>query len=269
MPVPSHAVLVPSQKTRRSIQSISFAVVFLAAVLFTVRAARPIDAAQARPGITAVLTQMNAASAKFTSAQTDLRQEIFTKALNDTETQAGQIYFLRKAGATQMGMKMLAADAKPGAQPSQIIEYKDGKLQVLNTGTSQVDEFSASGKNQSLAQTIMTLGFGGSGTDLEKAWNITYEGSETLKDGNQPVQTEKLDLVSRDANIKNNYYSHITIWVDPTRDVALKQLLFNASGGAPTGDTRTVHYSNIRVNQSVDVAPFAIKCKGKCTVVPH
>jgi hypothetical protein len=82
------------------------------------------------------------------------------------------------------------------------------------------------------------------------------------------VQTEKLDLVPHDQTIKNNF-SHITIWVDPVRDVSLKQTLFEASGGTPTGDTRTVYYTNIRVNQSVEVNQFAIKCKGKCNVVQH
>lgn len=215
-----------------------------------------------------VLTQMNEASAKFTSAQADVRQEIFTKALDDTAIQTGQIYFLHKGGATQMGMRMLAEDAKPGSAPAQIVEFKDNKLQVLNTGTSQVDVFSATGKNQSLAETLMTLGFGGSGNDLQKAWTITDLGPETLKDGNQPIQTEKLNLVSRDPNIRNTY-SSIVIWIDPARDVSLKQTLFNASNGKPTGDTRTVFYTSIRLNQNVDTAPFAIKCKGKCTVVQH
>ena len=82
---------------------------------------------------------MNAASKNFVSAQADLRQELFTKALKDTETQTGQIYFLHKSGATQMGMRMLPPDAKPGSAPAQIIEFKDGKAQVLNTGTGQVD----------------------------------------------------------------------------------------------------------------------------------
>jgi outer membrane lipoprotein-sorting protein len=242
--------------------------VFLTAALLVTPA---IARAQAKPsGLPpAIREQMDAASARFTSAQADLKQELFTKVVHDTETQTGQIYFLRKGGSLQMGMKLLPPDAAPGTPPAQVFEFKDGKLQALNPGTSQVDEFSATGKNQALAQTIMTLGFGGSGADLEKAWNITDQGPDTLKDGSQSVPTEKLDLVSKDAGFRNNYYSHITIWIDAARGVSLKQVSYQASGGTSTGDTRTVYYSNIRLNQSVDTAPFAIKCKGKCTVVPH
>lgn len=221
--------------------------------------------AQAKPsGLPAILAQMNAASAKFTSAQADLRQELYTKAIHDTETSTGQIYFLRKGGATQMGMKMLAPDAAPGAAAVKIVQFKDGVLQVLTPGESKVDQFAATGKNQTLAETMLTLGFGGSGTDLQKAWTITDQGSEKMDEGGKQVEVEKLDLVSKDQGIRNTY-SHITVWVDPARDISLKQVSFDAS----SGDTRTVIYSNVRLNQTVDPAPFAIKCKSKCTVVNH
>jgi hypothetical protein len=229
-----------------------------------------VAAAQADPAhLKSVLAQMDAASANFTSAQADLRQELFTRAVQDTETQSGQIYFLRKAGTTQMGMKIFPPDAKPDSPPAQIIEFKDGKIQLLTTGTGQVDVYPATGKNQATAETVMTIAFGGSGRDLERSWTITDQGPEPIKDGNQTVQTEKLDLVSKDPNIRNNYATHIVIWVDPVRDVSLKQVSYNASGGTPTGDTRTVFYANIRLNQPVKTDAFAIKCKGKCTVTQH
>ena len=226
-------------------------------------------AAQATPDrLKSVLVQMDAGSAKFQSAQADLRQELFSKVVHDTEKQTGQVYFIRKGSAMQMGLRMLPPDAKPGDQPAQIVEFKDNKARLFNPGTNQVDEFTASGKNQALAQTLMTLGFGGSGSDLAKAWTITDQGSEQMSDGSKAVDVEKLDLKPKDASIANNY-SHITIWVDPTRDISLKQISFEASGGAPTGDTRTVFYTNIRLNQKVETAPFAINGKGKCSVVPH
>jgi outer membrane lipoprotein-sorting protein len=212
----------------------------------------------------AMLAQMDSASASFTSAQADLRQELFTKAVQDTETQIGQIYVLRNGSSTQMGVRMLAPEAKPDSPPAQIIEFKDGKIQLLTTGTGQVDVFTATGKNQATAQTAMTIGFGGSGRDLEKSWNITDLGPESIAG----VQTEKLDLVSKDQTIRNNF-SHITIWIDPARDVSLKQVSYNASNGTPTGDTRTVFYTNIRLNQPVKTDAFAIKCKGKCTFIQH
>jgi outer membrane lipoprotein-sorting protein len=219
-------------------------------------------AAQSKPASWA--DQMNEASAKFTSAQADLHQELFTKIVQDTEKQSGEIYFKRSGAATDMGMKIFPPDASPNTPPVQIVEFKNNTLRVFNPGTNHVDEFSAAGKNAALAQTLMTIGFGGSATDLKKAWTVTDLGPETLKDGAQSVPTEKLDLFSKNPEIQKNY-THIVIWVDPTRAVTLKQIFYAASDGKPSGDTRTVYFTNIRLNKPVDAAPFAIKCKSnKC-----
>lgn len=255
----------PDSKFCRIAPAVLLAATVSAAIALSGPAIERVQAAQAKPsGLPpAVLAQVDAASAKFSSAQADVRQELFTKVVHDTETQNGQVYFLRKGGSTQMGMKLLPPDAAPGAQPTQVLEFSGGNARMFNPGTNQVDEYSATGKNQQLAETFMTLGFGGSGTDLAKAWTITDQGAEAMTDGNKSVQTRKLDLVSKDPGIRNSF-SHVTIWIDPARDVSLKQVSYQASG-----DTRTMYYTNIRLNQPVDLAPFAIKCKGKCTVVIH
>jgi hypothetical protein len=221
--------------------------------------------AQTKPAsLSALLAEMNAASAKFVSAQADVRREDFTQIVHDTEIQTGKVYFLRKNGTMQMGMTLLPPDAQPGALPAKIVQVKDGNAQMLTTGTGQIDQTATTGKNQATAETMMTLGFGGSGTDLEKAWTITDQGPDKLTESGKPVAVEKLDLVSKDASIRNTY-SHITIWIDPVRDVSLKQISFAPS----SGDTHTLIYTNIRLNQPVNLAPFALKCKGKCSVVNH
>jgi outer membrane lipoprotein-sorting protein len=233
---------------------------------FGVAAAVGLAGAQSMPGANAqatgrldtVLQQMNAASEKFESAQADLRQELFTKLVSDTETETGIVYFMRKGKSTQMGMKMMPPTA-------QTVEFKDNTLRIYNPGTNQIQVYASTGKNQSLAETFLTLGFGGSGDDLKKAWTITDEGSEAMSDGSKTVQVEKLDLVSKDETVRKNF-SHFTIWIDALRGVSLKQVSYAANGGRPTGDTRTAYYTNIRLNQKVDTAPFAIKCKNnKCS----
>ncbi len=74
-----------------------------------------------------------------------------------------------------------------------------------------------------------------------------------MSDGGKTVTVEKLDLVSKDAELKKNF-THITIWVDPVQDVSLKQEIF-----FPSGDTRTETYMNIRFNGKVDMTGFGIK----------
>ena len=215
--------------------------------------------AQTKPSrLDTVLSQMDTASARFTSAQADVRQLIFTKVVQDTSTETGDIYFLRKGNSTEMGMKMSAPDAPPGSPPAQIVEFKDGTLREYNPGINHVDVQSTAG-HQAMAETFLTLGFGGSGRDLDKSWTIDDQGAEQMSDGSKTVAVEKLDLTPKDPDLRKNF-THIAIWVDPTRAVSLKQVFY-----FPKGDTRTTFYTNIRLNQKVDQSAFAIKCKNnKC-----
>jgi len=210
-------------------------------------------AAQAKPNrLDAVLKQMDEASAKFQSAEADFSKVLYEKIVNDNTTQKGTIYFKRAGSATQMG-----ATVDPPA--AQTVEYKDGKLRLFNPGTNQIQEVSAAGSNQARMETFLTLGFGGSGSDLAKAWTIEDQGTEQMSDGSRTVTVEKLDLVSKESSVRGNF-THITIWVDPARGISLKQEFF-----MPSGDTQTAVYTNIRLNQPVDLKAFAIKCKGKCS----
>ena len=223
------------------------------AVTASVLAAAFSLAAQPKPDrLQEVLSQMDAASARFHSAEAEIRKEHFEKLVNDTSGDTGSVYFLRSGSSTQFGAKFNPPDAKT-------VEYKDGKGRLYTAGTNHIDEFSASGDNQAKFETFVTLGFGGSGADLRKQWTITDQGTEQMKDGSNSVSVEKLDLVSKDPSVRANY-SHVTIWVDPVRDVTLKQEFF-----APDGNTDTAIYTNIRLNPVIDLKAFAIKCQGKCS----
>ncbi len=62
-------------------------------------------------------------------------------------------------------------------------------------------------KNDKLGAYLL-LGFGASGKELSDKWDITYAGQETL-DG---VNTEKLDLVAKDASVRKNLPRSLCGW---------------------------------------------------------
>lgn len=225
---------------------------FFTLAIVTALAAVPCAAPRAAfaqgANLSAVLAQMDASSKNFHSAEASVKREQYDHLVHDTTTQSGSIYFLRTGNAIQMGAKF----DPPGAQT---MEYKNGTLRLYSPENNHLETRSASGADAARFQTGLTLGFGGSGSDLAKAWNITDQGPETI-DG---VKVEKLDLVSKDPSVKQNF-SHITLWIDPARDVSLKLETFD-----PAGNTNTVSYSNIRYNEPIkDLASYEIKCKGKC-----
>ena len=196
------------------------------------------QAQQSSPQLKSTLEKLDAASARFTSAQADVHKVFYNALIKaDEDTQNGTIYFLRANNNTQMGLKTTG----PGART---VEYKSGTVRVYNPATNCFDTVTKPG-----IETYLTLGFGGSGKDLEKAWQITDLGPDTL----EGTKVEKLDLVPRDPGVKANV-TKMTLWLDPTRGVSLKQVLL-----APSNDVQTATYTNIRVNTKVDTKPFAIK----------
>jgi len=103
------------------------------------------------------------------------------------------------------------------------------------------------------------LGFGGSGHDMLKSFDVKYVGDEKI-DG---VNTAKLDLTPKSEKVKQNF-AHIMLWIDPQRGLSVQQQLFE-----PNGDNRLAKYSDIQVNQKISDAAFKLKTSPKTKVLTH
>ncbi|HSY37232.1 MAG TPA: hypothetical protein VK814_15875 [Acidobacteriaceae bacterium] len=235
--------------------------IFFVAAL-TLSAAGNVYSQAPSPQLTYVLKQLDTASAKFQRATADFQWDYYEKVVHDTSTQKGSIYFEREKGSTDMGAILVDPNAPPKSKPIKVIQYQGGIVQMFDPGVDQITVLHEAG-SQAEIESFLTLGFGGSGTDLARAWTITDLGPETLTDNGQPIKVEKLDLVGKDADARKNF-THITIWVDPTRAISLRQIFFTASG-----DYRTATYSNIKVNGNVHKDQFAIKKDKNTTIVNH
>lgn len=183
-----------------------------------------------------VLRQMDAASLKFQSAEANVRKVQFEKVVRDETEQSGTIYFVRTKGGTEMGAVL----------GPKYIHFANGKGEMYDTVAKKATPFNA-GQDRARAESFLTLGFGGSGKDLERAWKIELQGDETI-DG---TPTVKLNLVPKDPSVANTF-THILIWVDPVRSLSLKQEYFT-----PEGDTQTSYYTRIRYNTAVDTKKYA------------
>ncbi len=205
------------------------------------------------PQLTALLAQLDTASKHFTSATADVQRDFYEKVVHDTTHQKGTVYIERAKGATEFGAAVYDLDpgSKPLPTPSKVISYAAGELRVYTPAENQVDSFK-SGVNQSHYESYLTLGFGGSGHDLAQAWQITDAGPETLTDNGQPLKVEKLILTSKDPSVQNTF-KQVTLWIDPLRDVSLKQVF-----DAPSGDRQTATYSNLRLNTKVNKTLYRI-----------
>lgn len=191
-----------------------------------------------------VLAQMDAASAKFQSTQADFNWDVLQSVVNEHDIQTGTIYFERHSDSISM-----AAYIK---QPAEKSVFFDGStLTLLQPEIKQETLFSA-GSNRGQYESFLTLGFGGSGKDLQQNWTITCQGMEPING----TQTAKLDLKPKQQSVANTF-SHVTVWIDPSRSLSLKQIFYE-----PSGDNRTATYSAIKYNNRIPADIFKPKDKG-------
>ncbi|MFZ0632925.1 MAG: outer membrane lipoprotein-sorting protein [Acidobacteriaceae bacterium] len=187
------------------------------------------------PDLASVLKQMDASAPRFQNVTADVKVDNYTAVVQDHEYQTGATAFQRTSG----GMEMVT-HLKANGQPYADLLYRNGELDYYNPIQKQ-ETVVAAGANKEEYDSFLATGFGATGKELSAAWTVTFQGMENV-DG---VQTAKLDLVSKDAKVRENF-SHVQIWVDLSRDISLKQVMVQ-----PSGDSRTMTYSNIRYNTHV------------------
>jgi outer membrane lipoprotein-sorting protein len=222
-----------------------FADLFLMGVLSSFCAAQSADP----ESLNNVLKKMDAAAAHFQTAQADFVWDQFQKVVDETDTQKGTVYY-RRAGKE---IEMMADIKQPDRK---FVLYKDGKLQIYQPKIEQVISYPAGGNRNEL-ESYLVLGFGGSGQDLKKSFEVSYEGAETI-DG---VATAKLQLIPKSEKIRNNF-SKIFLWIDLTSGISIQQKFMQSQG-----DYRLAKYSGVRPNEKIGNDVFQLKTTKKTQFV--
>ncbi len=204
-----------------------------------------------------VLRQMDAASTKFESAQADFSWDVLQSVVQEHDIQTGTIYFERHGAGSAASTSMAAyVKQQNGQNAPKTVTYTDGELHLYQPAINQLTILKA-GANQAQYESFLTLGFGGSGKDLEANWQVSCNGMEKIGNTN----TARLQLKPKQQSVANTF-SQVTIWVDPAQGVSLKQVF-----DEPSGDSRTATYSNIKVNTRLDPDVFKIKTRPDTAVV--
>jgi outer membrane lipoprotein-sorting protein len=209
----------------------------------------------------AVLKKMDAVAANFTTAQANFQWETYQKVIDEVvDDQTGVIYYRKSNKQIEMmaEVKRAGSSASSMKDEPKFVLLSGGKVRLYQPKTDQVTEFDL-GKNQSDFESYIVLGFGASGQDLQKNFDVTYMGPETI-DG---VKTAKLQLIPKSQKVKNTY-SQIFLWIDLDRGVSVQQQLFQ-----PQGDYRLAKYSQIKLHEKISDDVFKLKTTSKTqTVTP-
>jgi len=210
-------------------------------------AAQPDQSKPSTDELQRVVAQMDRTAANFRTTQANFVWTQYTAVINDiTDTQKGTVYFRRTGNQVEM-----MADINDPAPPKYVL-FTGSKLQVFQPRIDQVTQYDT-GKDRAAFESFLVLGFGGSGQDMLKSFDVKYLGTENVGD----IETAKLDLVPKSEKARNTF-NRIWLWLDPTRGVCVQQKLF-----APDGDYRLAQYSDIRLNQKIPDSDFKLKTNSK------
>lgn len=193
---------------------------------------------------------MDQTAANFRTTQAAFVWDQYQKVVDETDTQKGTVYFRRAGNEIQM-----AADISDPTSPKYVL-FTDSKVEFYQPKIDQVTRWNT-GKDRTAFESFLVLGFGGSGRDMLKSFEVSYIGPEKV-DG---IDTDKLELVPKSQKVRNTF-DHIWLWIDPSRGVSVQQQLF-----APSGDYRLAKYSDIQLNQKIPDAAFKLKTTGKTKFV--
>jgi outer membrane lipoprotein-sorting protein len=204
--------------------------------------------AQNDPNLQKIVNRMDAAAAEFRSAQANFEWEQYFKVVNDKDTQKGTVYYRRSGKEIQM-----MADI---ADPPKNVLFSGGKVQVYEPKLKRVTSYEA-GKNREAVESFLVLGFGGSGRDMLKSFDVKYVGAETVGG----VNAAKLELVPKSERVRN-VFAKIWLWIDPANGISVQQQFFE-----PSGDYRLAKYSDLKLNQKISDNVFKLKTSGDTSFV--
>jgi outer membrane lipoprotein-sorting protein len=200
-----------------------------------------------------VLHQLDVAAANFHTTAADFEfDSIQTDPIPDTDVQRGTVYYERKGTSFSMAAHISQVNGKPVPK---VYSYSGGRLQLFEPMIDQVTRINKA----STYEGYLMLGFGASGKELADKWDIQYAGAEAVGG----VKTAKLELVAKDPTVKKNL-PKVTIWVDSTRGVSLKQVFDEGQG-----QSRVCTYANIKVNLPLPTDAFTFKTDSKTQFVDH
>jgi outer membrane lipoprotein-sorting protein len=218
---------------------------------------KPDDAAS----LESVLRKMDSVAASFRSAQAEFEWDYYQRVIDETvDVQSGTIYYRR----TGKDIEMMANVKKAGPsvesqkpEPKYVL-FSEAKVRMYEPKIDRVTVYDL-GKDKADLGSYVVLGFGGSGQDLQKSFDVTYQGTENVGG----VNAAKLQLIPKSEGVRK-YYNRMILWIDPERGVSVQQQFFT-----PQGDYRLCKYpsSSIKMNEKISDDVFRLRTTNKTQTI--
>jgi len=210
--------------------------------------------------LAAILKKMDATAASFRNTQAEFEWDNYQKVIDEVDdVETGTVYYRRAGKDIEMmaEVKKAGASAKEMKPDPKFVLFSGGKIRLYQPKVDQVTEYDL-GKNKADFESYLVLGFGGSGQDLVKSFDVTYLGTQAVAGMN----AAKLQLVPKSERVRGTF-NKILLWIDPDKGISVQQQFFD-----PQGNNRLTTYSSIQMNgKKIPDEVFRLKTTGKTTTI--
>lgn len=183
-----------------------------------------------------VLAWIDKSAKDFHSLTADIERVKYTAVVNDTSKETGHLFM-------QHDDKMLIEMVTPDQRS--ILRTGDS-LFVYTPKINRVEEYNL-GKNRSLVDQYVRLGFGTRSADITRSYDVAVTGEEEL-DGKKVVV---LQLTPKSEEVRKQIVK-VQMWVDEASWLPLQQKFFEATAG----DYLLIHYTDLKKNLKLSDKKF-------------
>jgi outer membrane lipoprotein-sorting protein len=186
--------------------------------------------------IEGVLGMMDKSARDFHTLTADIEHIKYTAVVKDTSTETGHIFVRRDE---KMRIEIMKPDLRT------ILRTGDS-LFIYNPKINRVEEYDL-GKNRSMVDQYVLLGFGTKSDNIKKSYLVSVIGEEEL----DHKKTVVLELTPKSDQIRNQIIK-IQMWIDEASWLPIQQKFFEAG----SGDYFLFHYVNAMKNLKISDAKF-------------
>ncbi len=188
-----------------------------------------------------ILARMDRAAQEFKSVSAKMKRLSYTAVIDESSEATGVMRLKRAKGGTTGIVEF-------GPPEPRLIHFAGRALSVYYPKANTVEIYDAEKYTKTMDQ-VLLLGFGTSGAELKKTYEVKEGGVQTLG----PVRATRIELVPKSAELKN-LFTRIELWIPEGESNPVQERVTQ-----PSKNYELVVYSDLQVNAPLADSLFELK----------
>lgn len=180
------------------------------------------------------LARLDKAATGFRGLTANIKKTSYTAIIKEATEESGKMTLYRPKSKD---LRMLVEFDKPEVRA---VAYQNRKIQIFYPKLMTVQEYDL-GKQASLVDQFLLLGFGTSSKELKQSYDITLAGEEVLPGG----KADRLELSPKSEEARKSV-KRIEIWISQADGTTVQQKVHQ-----PSRDYVLISYSDIKLNPAM------------------